>query len=131
MKKITQAGFTIIELLVFVTVLVIVAVIVITNIRSIRAEGRDESRKTDINALHYQLEALHEKTGFYPEELNETTLNGIDPESLKDTNGITIDQAGSDYIYTPNNCSEEKCGSYKLEATMEREADFVRESLNF
>lgn len=130
MKKVSRSGFTIIELLVVITALTIVIVIAITNVRSIRAENRDENRKTDINALYYQLEALHERNGFYPQQLTETTLKGLNPDNLKDTNGVAIGEAASEYTYTPKGCNDTKCQSYTLEAQLEREADFIKESLN-
>lgn len=129
MKRNNQSGFTLIELLVVITVATGVAVLLFTNLSSIRAENRDEERKTDINSIYYQLEATREETGNYPEKLTKGTLKGINPDSLKDTNDIAIGEGQSEYTYTPKNCKDSKCTGYTLEASLEREASFTKESL--
>lgn len=123
-------GFTIIELLVFIVVLTGLAVLGISNIRTLRAENRDSTTKADINAVYYQLESFYEKNGHYPEALSTETLKGIDPESLKDKNGITVNQDGSLYTYRPINCAEAKCKRYDLTGQLEREAPYTKQSLN-
>ena len=57
-------GFTVIELLVFILVLSVIAVVALSNIRTIRAQNRDQASKTDINATYYQLESFHEKRSY-------------------------------------------------------------------
>lgn len=128
--KLSSAGFTVIELVVFIAISMIVAFAVITNVRSIRAENRDQERKTDINSLFYQLEAFYETNNYYPEQLTEKTLPGVNPDVLKDSNDLSINQAGSEYTYSPEDCKASKCASYELEATLEREINFVKTSLN-
>lgn len=123
-------GFTVIELLVFILVIVAIGVLGLSNIRTIRAQNRDNAAKTDINAIYYQLESFHEKNGYYPEKIDATTLKGIDPASLKDKNDLEVNQAGSTYLYKPANCSEAKCKSFELSTELEKEARFVKESLN-
>lgn len=130
MKRKNQAGFTIIELLVVVLVVSVLTLVGVSNIRSVRAERRDEARKTDVNAMYFQLEAFFEKNSYYPEKLDATTLAGIDPSSLKDTKGSTIGDPASEYTYTPENCSESKCKGYELSSTLEREATYAKQSLN-
>ena len=132
MKKLQNntAGFTAIELLVFILVLVIVAVVGISNIRALRAENRDAARKTDINATYYQLESFYEKNGYYPQKLTVSTLQGIDPESLKDTRGKSYNEPSSQYTYKTIGCTDQKCKSYTLTADLEKEAPFTKKSLN-
>lgn len=132
MKKphLSTQGFTIIELLVFVLVLSIISVIALTNIRTLRAQNRDSIRKTDINAVYYQLESFYEKYSYYPENITSEILKGIDPESLKDSDDIGINQPGGKYTYKPLSCAETKCKSFQLTADLEREAPFLKKSLN-
>lgn len=125
-----QDGFTVIELLVFILVITTIAVIGISNVRTARAENRDTASKTDINAIFYQLEAFHERNGYYPENVDTKTLTGIDPQSLKDKNDITINQAGGAYVYKPASCAEAKCKSFELSTQLEKEAPFIKQSLN-
>lgn len=123
-------GFTVIELLVFILVLSVVAVVAVTNIRTVRAQNRDLTSKTDINALFYQLESFHEKNGTYPSIASSATLKGIDPESLTDTRGLLPNAPGSIYTYKPADCTETKCKSFELSAELEKEAPFVKQSLS-
>ena len=129
MKKTDQSGFTVIELLVFILILIVIAAVAVSNIRGLRAENRDEARKTDINATYYQLEAFYERNNYYPEKLSAKTLNGIDPDSLKDENGLVANQPDSSYTYKPEKCNKNKCDSYKLSTELEREATYTKLSL--
>lgn len=132
MKKLSldSQGFTVIELLVFIVVIVAIAVVGISNVRTLRAQNRDTASKTDINAVYYQLESFHEKNGYYPEKVEASSLAGIDPESLKDKNNLEINALGSTYSYKPANCAEAKCKSFELSTQLEKEAPFIKQSLN-
>lgn len=132
MKKLrtNSQGFTVIELLVFILVLAGVAVVGIANVRSLRAENRDRTSKSDINAVYYQLEAFYEKNGYYPEKIDAEVLKGIDPESLKDNVGKAPSEDGGRYAYRPLNCTESKCKRFELSAQLEKEAPYVKQSLN-
>ncbi len=132
MKKLQNNtnGFTIIELLVFIVVLVTVAVVAVSNIRDLRAQNRDQVSKVDINAIFYQLELFHEKNGYYPETITADTLKGIDAENLKDRNGRSLNEAGGSYSFKPMGCQEARCRSFTLTAELEKEAPFVKQSLN-
>ncbi len=132
MKKLStnSDGFTVIELLVVVLVLVAIGVVAVTNIRNLRAENRDTVGKTDINAVYYQLESFYEKNGYYPETVSPASLKGIDPESVKDYLGKSISVSGSLYSYKPGFCADAKCKSFELSAQLEKEAPYIKRSLN-
>lgn len=132
MKKtsLNTHGFTVIELLVFILVLVTVAVVAISNVRSMKAENRDATNKSDINAIYYQLESYYEKNGNYPEKIDAATLKGIDPESLKDDLGKSVNEEGGLYTYKPAGCADGKCKSFELAAQLEKESPYIKQSLN-
>lgn len=130
MRKLNKQGFTAIELLVVILVLLVIAAVAVSNIRGLRADNRDEQRKTDINAMYYQLESFYEKNSYYPQEVNAETLKGIDPESLKDTNGVLVNVNGAQYSYKSKDCAKAQCKSYELSTTLEREATYTKLSLN-
>jgi len=131
MKKNTsqQSGFTIIELIVSIVAISAISILTLTNIRGVRAEKRDDERKSDVNSMYYQLESFHETNGYYPQTFDVKTLKGVDPESLVDTGGNTINTAGSLYTYSPIDCAEKKCKSFELKATLEKEAPYIKLSL--
>jgi type II secretory pathway pseudopilin PulG len=132
MKKLftNSQGFTVIELLVFILVLVSITVVGVSNVRSLQAQNRDKASKTDINAVYYQLESYYEKNGHYPETIDVAALKGIDPESVKDDLGKKINEEGGNYTYKPTGCSESKCKRFELTTQLEKEAAYTKESLN-
>ena len=132
MKKLqlNSDGFTIIELLVFIIVIVAISLVAVSNIRDLRATNRDQNSKVSINAIFYQLELFHEKNGFYPEKIDTTNLKGIEKTDLNDRSGISINQPGSAFAYKPRSCAEAKCKSFELKAKLEKEAPFIKQSLN-
>lgn len=129
MKRLQSDGFTLIELLVFIVVLMTIAFLAVTNIRDLNARHHDETNKEHINAVFYQLESFHETNGYYPEKIDAKTLKGIDPESLKDTNNVPIDNPDSQYSYAPHNCDQGKCKSFDLKTNLQKEAPFTKQSL--
>lgn len=123
------AGFTIIELLVFVIVITAAGLFAVTNIRGARAQDRDSTRKIDINTLTYQLEKSYEDKKYYPEKLDGSTVKDIDEDTLTDSNGLKVNDPGSNYQYRPSDCKEAKCSGYTLTAQLEKEAPYIKESL--
>jgi prepilin-type N-terminal cleavage/methylation domain-containing protein len=67
-----RAGFTLVELLITMTVMTILLVLAVVNLRSNEASARDEERKTDISVIAQQLENYYEaevdaaNAGAYP-----------------------------------------------------------------
>jgi len=120
-------GFTVIELLIIVLILGAASVLFFIQKSNIEVAARDDQRKTAINSMYYSLEEVFFKAnGFYPLTISETNLPSVDPAVFTDPGGIKIGTANSDYRYEPVNCTDEKCKSYTLRATLESEADFVK-----
>ncbi len=128
-KQLSKSGFTIIELMVCIVVIAAISVLALTNIRGARAEQRDSQKKSDINAIFFQLESFHEANGYYPKTVDATILKGIDPDSLIDNNGKSITEGTGAYVYSPENCADVKCKTYVLQADLEKEAVFQKLSL--
>lgn len=126
-----QRGFTVLELIIAVIFLVAAGTIFFIQKRDIEIANRDSQRKTAINAVYYNLEyvyyAAHQG---YPEHLTADGLTGLDPATLKDPNGKTVGDQGSDYAYTPKDCTNSLCKSYTLTANLENEADYTKTSLS-
>ena len=125
-------GFTVVELLVAIVLLVAGGWLFFTEKASIDAVQRDTARKIAINAMYYNLEEVfYEKNTYYPITIDSKTLRAMDPSLFTDPLGIKLGDTGSSYTYDAKECSTDgRCGSYELRSTMEREADYVKTNRN-
>lgn len=127
----SKRGFTVIELLIVMTVCIVASVVFFVQKNHVEIAARDETRKTSINAIYYALEEVtYKQDKSYPRTLSPEALPSIDPEHLKDTNGVSINESDSEYRYEPLNCEGDACKSYTLRTTLENEDDYVKTSRN-
>lgn len=126
-----QRGFTVLELLVAIVFLIAAGTIFFVQKRDLEVASRDSARKTAINAMYYNLEdVFYPANNGYPEHLTADQLKGLDPAILKDPNGKTIGDYGSNYRYDTKDCANGLCKSYTLTATLEHEGNYVKDSRN-
>ena len=146
LKKTAARGFTIVELLIVIVVIGILAALVVVTYSGIQQKARDTERKTDVNALHGQLEAYQAQNGKYPTLANvnldtwrTTNMKGLDSAALQDPKGtaqaLADAAAASVYAYAvlPASCDNDvggDCTSYTLTATLEGGGTYVKTSLN-
>ncbi|MGB3023884.1 MAG: type II secretion system protein [Candidatus Saccharimonadales bacterium] len=85
LKKSSQKGFTIVELLIVIVVIGILAALVLNTFSGVQKRARDTQRQTDVNALATQLEVSYNDNGYYPSVGNISVPNfkGIDEGALK------------------------------------------------
>lgn len=146
-KKTVSRGFTIVELLIVIVVIGILAGLVVVTYNGIQKKARDTERKTDINALHGQLEAYQAQNGKYPvlADVNDATwrsnnMKGLDAAALADPNNAAsqalVDAAAASnysYVAAPANCDNGAggdCTQYTLTATLEGGGTYEKLSLN-
>lgn len=126
-----QRGFTIIELLVAVVFLTGVGFVFLSQFNAVKTAGRDDTRRSAINAMYYDLEDVYyAKNSSYPKTIDEKNLTSMDKALFTDPEGNKIGSSASDYRYEPKNCSDTSCKSYVLRSSLENEADFVKTSRN-
>lgn len=128
----TRKAFTVLELILAIVFVAIFVVLFFLQKQSIAAMERDERRKTAINAMYYALEeGYYAEHNSYPENIeNADVLPWIDPNLFTDPYGSNLWDDGGNYSYETSNCKDGKCKSYTLRATMEKEADYVKNSRN-
>ena len=123
----TSKGFTIIELLFIIVLLGVASVLFFIQKNNLEVAGRDETRKTSINAMYYSIEEVYFKAnGFYPRTIDSAVLTSVDPALFSDPNGVKIGESDSQYRYEPYNCDGDKCKNYTLRSTLENEDDYVK-----
>lgn len=124
-----QRGFTVIELLVVIVLLISAGVIGWRQFNEVQSIARDDKRRIAINTMYYNLEDIFYKTNkYYPEKISEDNLTSMDASLFTDPDGNKIGTGASDYRYEPTNCADNRCKGYTLRADLEREADFVKTS---
>jgi prepilin-type N-terminal cleavage/methylation domain-containing protein len=123
-----QRGFTVIELLAAIVVLVTIGAVFFIQKANLESASRDDMRRTAINAMYYNLEdVFFAKNKYYPQIVDEKNLTAMDKALFKDPNGHKIGSGESDYRYEPTNCSlNGKCKGYSLRAQLENEADYIK-----
>lgn len=141
-----RSGFTIVELLIVIVVIGILAGLVLNTFNGIQARARDTERKTDVNAIHAQVEAFHADNGYYPTDENiadatwvDNNLPGLDDEALNDPSSGGYTYANG--TASCDNSAGNLCSSYTLSADLEDDgrgtndsdsdtADYAKDSLN-
>jgi len=123
----SRNGFTIIELIFVIVLLGAASVLFFVQKNNLEVAGRDETRKTAINAMYYSIEEVYFKAnGYYPRTIDATVLPSVDPALFTDPRGVKIGEANSNYRYEPYNCNGDQCKDYTLRTTIENEADYVK-----
>jgi type II secretory pathway pseudopilin PulG len=127
--KTTTRGFTIIELLFIIVLLAAASVLFFVQKNNLEVAGRDETRKTAINAMYYSIEEVYFKShNSYPRTVDSTVLPSVDPSLFTDPNGVKLGESNSSYRYEPYNCDGDACKNYTLRTTLENEDDYVKQN---
>lgn len=123
----SSRGFTVIELVIVAGLFIVASVVFFVQKNQVEIAARDESRKTSINAMYYSLEEVYFKQNqSYPRTISAEALPSVDPDLLKDPNGVKIGEGTSNFRYEPLNCTNDSCKGYSLRTTLENEDDFVK-----
>lgn len=127
MNKKYVNGFTIIELLFVIAILVAAGFIFLIQKNQIETVASDDKQKTAINAMYYSLEKVfYPENGYYPQTINSDVLRSVDPDLFTDQDGIAMNDNGSSLTYVPADCQDNKCKKYTLRAILINEADYVK-----
>ena len=126
-----KKGFTVLEIIIVAVFASLLLILFFIQKANIDAMGRDEQRKTAINAMYYALEeSFYKDHGYYPESISEDNIKVIDPALWTDPLGFNLGDSFSSYSYEPANCKEGKCKEYILKATLEKEDTYIKTNRN-
>lgn len=126
----TRKAFTVLELIVAIVFVGIFVILFFIQKENVEAINRDDKRKVSINAIYYALEeGYYAQNNAYPETLNKSDiLPWIDPNLFTDPYGTNLWENESNYSYEAYDCNDGKCKTYTLRSSMEKEADYVKNS---
>ncbi len=100
----TKKGFTLIEILIVVSIIGLLASVIFVGLGASRARGRDARRLADLQSIQTGLELYFTKTGSYPATLENLVTGGIgvikiptDP-STQSNYGYGVNNAGNSYV---------------------------------
>jgi general secretion pathway protein G len=96
-KHTSQAGFTLIEILVVMVIIGIVATIGLGGFQSSQLKGRDATRKSDLKQIGSALETYYNDKGQYPTDTG-GLINGCASESSCDWGDALTDSNGTNYM---------------------------------
>lgn len=122
-------GFTLVELLVTISILAILMTIALISYGNIQKGARDAKRKSDISSIQAALEQYHADQGFYPASI--TTGSPISSGSATYMRSVPTGPNSDTYSYTakPNSCSARNCINYCLYAIVENSSSTASASL--
>lgn len=107
-------GFTIIELLVVISIIGLLSTVILASLNSARLRARDARRVSDLKQLQVALELYFDKNDKYPSTLNASLLT---PTYIA---VIPNDPSGTAYGYAAfRGSSPTVCASYHLGAALE------------
>ncbi|MCA9329076.1 prepilin-type N-terminal cleavage/methylation domain-containing protein [Candidatus Saccharibacteria bacterium] len=142
-----QAGFTIIELLIFIIIITILGLLIISSFSDFRQKERNQSRQKDIKALQVAIEGYYAQNGNYPtlDELNDPqwrtkNLKALEDDDYKDPQGtnskLTANPENKIYSYnvkaddnTDCDNKTKDCQKYTLTGTLEEADPFIKNNV--
>jgi general secretion pathway protein G len=79
MKKLAQKGFTLIEMLVVISIIGLLATLVAANLNSARSRARDAERKSDMKNIQTALRIYYNDNGRYPANDGSNQMRACEP----------------------------------------------------
>jgi prepilin-type N-terminal cleavage/methylation domain-containing protein len=140
----SKKGFTLIELMIAITILAVLASVGLTVYSKSQVIARDSRRKQDLQAIRTALELYYQKNGDYPPAtawVNSTSggnwIPGLDstfinqmpldpsnsPTNCNSTGSFPIGCFSYGYYYDPNYCGATTSHLYILSVRLENSAD--------
>lgn len=134
-KGFNYRGFTLVELLVTISILSILMTIAIISYGNVQKNARDNKRKADLATIQSALEQYHADQGFYPASISFTANSPLTNGTKTYMSAIPIEtQSGiAQYVYAkyPGTCANTVsdpstyCTNYCLYAKMENSSNSV------
>lgn len=82
--KVNHKGFTIIELVIIIAVIIVLGALVVKNYASIQARARNTTRQSDLKVLQQKIESFYSNNGYFP------NLNDLNSAAWRTKNMPTL-----------------------------------------
>lgn len=107
MHKDKQGGFTLVELLVVISIIGILSTLAVVSLNTARSKSRDARRLSDIRQMQTALEFYYNETGYYPNALGSQIKYGNDiymevVPTAPNPPDSPCSSSTNAYAYTPN-----------------------------
>jgi len=118
-----ENGFSLIEIMVVISIIAILSSISIFALNEARISGRNAKRKADLSQIASALELYKADCNFYP-----SAIPPADSQFTGCTSNVYIEvmpddpDDGNDYSYSPSGCVGSNCTSFKLWTALETSA---------
>jgi general secretion pathway protein G len=106
MRKVKNAGFSLIELIVVITIMVLLTTIGVVSFTQANASARDGKRKADLEQVRSALVLYRTDQGTYPNSINWDTMSPI--QSYISVSSMA-DPKGQAYEYTSDGTTFSVC----------------------
>lgn len=121
MKKTSQKGFTLIELIVVAVIIAILSTIGMVSYSSTTARSRDTKRKSDLQQIRAALEMYRADHAGYPLfSTMATVISTLNTDGYVSFTSLPDPKSGFIYIASTGACAAEPCPSYYLCAYLEK-----------
>ena len=127
--KLSQKGFTLLELLVVLAIMMILIGLVLIGLVRARAHARDEERVTSVQTIALALQQYHDVCRVYPNELRfNATCDALAPAKLgsfiSNIDSYNVNEPTSRYGYIPlayDGSTTDICSGYHLYVRLEND----------
>ncbi len=124
MKK--QQGFTLIEILIVISIIGVLSALTLVGMSGFRASGRDAKRMSDLRQVQNGLELYYAKFGSYPTSVTWTDL--VSQLASAGVKNLPTDPTNSgDYVYKYTVCPAGADYNYVLSDKLETSTSQIKE----
>ena len=140
-KKNKNSGYTLVEVIVVISIMAVLTAIIYSSFDISKAQSRDRERVSDISVIQIALEQYFQKYGVYPVSLS-SIVEGNPNESIKikflseipkdpSTNKIYSESTNSGYFPMTKTKDSLNCISYQLWTTFENSNSYLDSKKGF